>query len=70
MITQKERVEIFINALVNPTVSICAYLGFDLARDLKIDTALWLYVMGWFVLFVNAFYRERRKALRKLDGVR
>lgn len=69
MMTQKMRVEALVTALVNPTVSICTFFAFDWARDLRIDVGLWVYVLGWLVLFVNSFYRERRKALRRVEGV-
>lgn len=65
MMNQKMRVNAFMTALVRPTISLCVFLGYDWARDLKIDTAPWLYVLGWLVLFLNAFYRARHEALRK-----
>jgi hypothetical protein len=64
MMTQSQRREAALMASVYPTLLVLSSLAFDYARDLSVDTAWYLYVLGWLVLFINGFFRERRKVIK------
>lgn len=66
MMTQAMRKRAAFVASVYPTTLVLVSVAFDWARDLEINTSGWLYLLGWLVLFVNGFYRERRQMLRKV----
>lgn len=66
MMTQAMRRRAVFLALVYPTILVISSVALDWAEDLDITTSGWLYILGWLVLFINGFYRERRKILRKV----
>lgn len=63
MITQIERREAAVKALIYPTLYVLVFISLDFARDNEISTSIWLYIAAWIVLFVRDFFRERRKML-------
>lgn len=63
MMTEEMRKKAFGFAFLHATLFIVVSLGIDFMRDLKIDAPIWMYFAGWFVLFLNGFFSERRKAL-------
>lgn len=63
--TSQMRRDAALMASVYPTILVVTSVMLDFVKDLKINTSPWLYVLGWLVLFVNGFFRERRQALRK-----
>ena len=63
--TSQMRRDAALMASVYPTILVAASVMLDFMKDLKINTSPWLYALGWLVLFVNGFFRERRQALRK-----
>jgi hypothetical protein len=66
MMTQAMRRRAVFLASVYPTILVLVSVALDWAEDLEITTSGWLYLLGWLVLFVNGFYRERRQMLRKV----
>lgn len=64
MMNAKMRKAALVNVLVYATIFIVFTLCFDWARDEKVDVSFFLYALVWLVVFVNAFSRERRQALR------
>ena len=54
-------------ASVYPTILVFVSIALDFMEDFEINTSGWSYSLGWLVLFVNGFFRERRQALRKAE---
>lgn len=70
MMTQQMRINAALMAAVYPTLLLIVWIMFDFLRDLEVSAPWWFYAFAWVVLFVRDFYRERRKALRKVERVK